>query len=292
MRTQYDCQQCIINRQIENSKLLPIELQQQYVDEIKQFVADNCDSHTTPWFSSNIDTIKVKYGLPLKEFKEINHQFNQLMLSLEKEIEDKVLNSDDPLKTCLQYVAVGNYIDFSIVDGVKVETLHRLLDKAVEQEINQESIDKFKDDMSKAKLLSYYTDNCGEIVLDKIFIKLLQKMYPNCHIIAVGRGKEVINDATMDDFIEIGLDKVCQCMGNGSPYCSTIYEEVNEETKKLIETSDVMIMKGQGNFEGFYSTGYNPYYLFLCKCHFFTSKFKLPMYSMVFKKESDITIEK
>lgn len=146
----------------------------------------------------------------------------------------------------------------------------------------------FKKDLEQAKHLVYLTDNCGEIVLDKLFIQCLKETYPDLKITVIVRGKDVINDATLVDAAEVGMTNIVTCISNGNGAPGTVLKLLSEEARKLLADADLVISKGQGNFESLYGEGINPYFIFLCKCELFVRRFKLQQYESVFIKEERI----
>jgi uncharacterized protein with ATP-grasp and redox domains len=133
--------------------------------------------------------------------------------------------------------------------------------------------------LGRAKRLVYLTDNCGEIVIDKLMIEQICKINPELHVTVIVRGKEILNDATMEDAIQVGLDQITTVTGNGSNIAGTCLDEISEEAKNLIEQADFIISKGQGNFETLQECGLNIYYLFLCKCMMFANRFQVPRFT-------------
>ena len=191
---------------------------------------------------------------------------------------------------CILYVCAANYIDFSAVADVNEEKLAELLSKAVSQNISREEYLKFCEDLQLAGKLVYLTDNCGEIVLDKIFIRHMQENFPNLQITAIVRGGDVINDATMEDADEVGLTKIVPCVGNGNAAPGTIIKRLSKQAKDILCDADVIISKGQGNFESLYGENLNPYYLFLCKCELFVRRFHMKQYQSMFVREERLEI--
>ena len=100
-------------------------------------------------------------------------------------------------------------------------------------------------------------------------------------ITQISGGKPVLNDATMEDAVQVGLDKAAQVIGNGTDVAGTCLEELSEQALDVINTADVMIAKGQGNFETLQKCGKNIYYIFMCKCDMFAKRFNVPKYTGV-----------
>lgn len=129
------------------------------------------------------------------------------------------------------------------------------------------------------------TDNCGEIVLDKLFIEQLRKRFPELEIKIMVRGSEVLNDATLEDACYVGMDKLTEVISNGNAVAGTVYDMLPDEAKKALDTADVILAKGQGNYESLCRQGRHIFYSFLCKCELFTSRFNVPRLTGVFVEE-------
>ena len=136
-----------------------------------------------------------------------------------------------------------------------------------------------KSDLAKSKRLVFITDNCGEIALDKLFMSKIKKDYPKLDLQIIVRGSPVLNDATIDDALQIGLNKLAKVTTNGSNVAGTCIDKISDEAKTIIDSADVIIAKGQGNFETMRYCNYNVYYLFLCKCQLFADRHKVPRFT-------------
>jgi hypothetical protein len=132
------------------------------------------------------------------------------------------------------------------------------------------------------------TDNAGEIVLDKIFIEVIKSHYPNLNVEVIVRGKPVYNDATITDANIIRLCSLVPVIQNGTDIPGTQLDMINDESLKTINHADLIISKGQGNFETLGGCGKNIYYIFLCKCGLFTQRFNMEKYTGIFTNEKRI----
>jgi len=99
---------------------------------------------------------------------------------------------------------------------------------------------------------------------------------------------QVINDATMEDAVLVGLTREIEVMGNGDDAAGTILRRISKEARKNIEEADMILAKGQGNFESLFGCGLNIYYLFLCKCDWFMRRFQVERYHGMFVNEKRI----
>ncbi|MDO4555438.1 MAG: ARMT1-like domain-containing protein [Lachnospiraceae bacterium] len=250
---------------------------------------DDC----APVLHADLNKIAKETFENVKSYQEEKDHYNQLMLAILPEIEKKIRNSKDPLEAAIKYARAGNYIDFGAVAEVKEDQLFIILEQATEEELSPDTYTALKEELSKASQFVYVTDNCGEVVMDMALIKLLKELYPKLMIQVLVRGCEAINDATIEDAKFIGLTKVSKVIGNGSDVPGTALQRISTEALQILEKADLIFAKGQGNFESLYGAqkGYTVYYLFLCKCDYFTEKFGLKKFSGVFMREQQTKTE-
>lgn len=213
------------------------------------------------------------WGVPQPDFTEIKKDFNSLMLQLEDQLKEKIRCASDPLEAALVHARVGNYIDFSAIPDVNKEKLLSLIEEGSTDTLDEKEYDHFRQDMQNASSLVYVTDNCGEILLDKIAVEILKEKYPDAAVTVLVRGFPTVNDATMEDAEMCGLTRITTVMGNGSDVPGTWLPGISREARSLLEQADVIISKGQGNYETLHGCGLNIYYLFLCKCDWFVKLF-------------------
>lgn len=221
-------------------------------------------------------------------YYEIKKEYNKLLISMEEEILEHIYNSDDKLCAALKYAMVGNFIDFGAMDKVDINQLKNLIKDAPKRVINIKEYDNFIEELKNAKHIAYIIDNAGEIVFDKIFIKVIKEIYSDININVIVRGKPVHNDATIIDAEEIGLSNIVNVVNNGTDIPGTQLNQINPESKKIIDDADVIISKGQGNFESLFGCGKNIYYIFLCKCDLFTKRFNIEKFKGVFVNERNV----
>ena len=162
--------------------------------------------------------------------EEEKRTFNELLLSMEDTLEQKIRSKKDPLEAALCLARLGNYIDFSALSEVSAEKLLELLGQSEQENFGRRRIWVFSQRPGKmGKHLVYLTDNCGEIVLDKILIKLLKEQYPQLSIEVLVRGIAVTNDATLEDARYVGLTEVVPVFGNGSGIAGTELTHISEK---------------------------------------------------------------
>ena len=248
----------------------------EYMQRVLKVLAEAPDRYGAPVIVRTINEIQNEMFGMKQDYAEIKRHYNQVMMNHEEQVNNKLAQSDDSIKTGIQYAMIGNYIDFGARINVNEEQLTELLNDNDRFVIDEKQYRELTDDLARAHKLVYLTDNCGEIVMDKLLIREIQKKYPDLKVTVLVRGAEVINDATLEDAMQVGLTEMAEVMPNGSDIAGTWLEELSEDAKKVLEEADVIISKGQGNFETLRKCGKNIYYIFLCKCDLFANTFQVP----------------
>ena len=292
MKLNSKCMACQIRKQEAKIRHFNDEdRKKQYMEAIRQRFEHPKDDDCVPSISTELKKFYCSFwGVPMEDFTRINKEYDQLMLDLEAELRSTIRYSEDPLKAALIYARTGNYIDFAALPEVSKETALSLIKSENKDDLDEQEYRQFCQDMKKAENVVYITDNCGEIVLDKLVIKVLKSYYPDLDITVIVRGFPVVNDATMKDALETGLADVVTVIGNGSDAPGTWLPGISKEARKCIEEADVVIAKGQGNFESLHECGLNIYYLFLCKCDWFQQRFHArPLQGMFLNERRIIT---
>ena len=255
---------------------MPEDKKVEYMQRVLKVLAEAPSNYGAPVIVRTINEIQEEMFGIKQDYAEIKKRYNQVMMGHEGQVTEKLEQSEDSVKTGIQYAMIGNYIDFGARINVNEEQLTELLNDADRFIIDEKQYSALVRDLEKAHKLVYLTDNCGEIVMDKLLIREIRKKYPELEVTVLVRGAEVINDATMEDAVQVGLTDMVRVIPNGSDIAGTWMEELSEEAKAVLEDADVILSKGQGNFETLRKCGMNIYYIFLCKCDLFANTFQVP----------------
>lgn len=217
----------------------------------------------------------------LKEEKEFSNRFAMERLP---KIQAVIQKAADPLYVALQYAVMGNYIDFSALQGeVDYQQLDGLLDKATELALDKETYQRFCKELEEGKRLLYLTDNAGEIAIDRLVGEELHKRFPHVEITFCVRGKPAFNDALREDAEFVGIP--FPVIDNGTNVGGTPIHRIGQEAKKALREADVILAKGMGNVESMHGCGYNVYYAFLVKCDRLIQVFDVPRFTPLFIRE-------
>lgn len=226
------------------------------------------------------------YGVEADRFKEEKIASNRFVMERLGEIRRRTEAAADPVYAGLQMAVLGNYIDFSALQGeVSFEKLDEMLNKALEMELDRENYAALCRDLAAGKKLLYLTDNAGEIGFDRICAEQIHNKYPHLEITFCVRGGPAQNDATRADAAAVGIP--FPVIDNGNTVPGTELSLLSEEAKAAMDAADVIISKGQGNAETLLGCGYPIYYAFLVKCARFIDRYQKPKLTPMLVRERE-----
>lgn len=279
MRVIESCAQCLYERQRARTD------HPEYLHEVQAIIDGRDSEDTAPYLVYRFNQVYENYFGTLPSYEAVKKKYNDLVLGKEDAIRQKILRSRDPLRTAFMYARVGNYIDFGAMNQVDEEQFLGLLQDAKLQENEIACLETFEKQCEMGKRFLLLADNCGEIVLDKLFLEQLSQHFPNLEISVMVRGQEVLNDATLEDARYVGIDKLGKVISNGTAVAGTVYGMLTEDARRVFDEADVILSKGQGNYETLCNQGFHIFYSFLCKCELFTNRFGVPRLTGIFTEE-------
>jgi uncharacterized protein with ATP-grasp and redox domains len=193
-------------------------------------------------------------------YHRIKEEYNHMMMDLYPEFEGMINGSEDPFDTAMRLAIAGNVIDFGSQHQFDVmETINRVMDAKLAIDHSRQ----LRADLEQADSLLYIGDNCGEIVLDKLFLSLLKVPHKYFAV----RDSPIINDVTYEDAILTGMDKIATVITTGDNSPGAVWESTSEQFQKVFKNADLIISKGQGNLEGLLDVAHESiYFLLVTKC--------------------------
>ncbi len=212
-------------------------------------------------------------------YEEEKEKANQMLLSDYAYWRDFIDNSENAFATAAKLAVVGNIIDYGAhsLHGDMLTQINMLLQ-------NELAVNKTKElqhALDKADSVLYLGDNAGEIFFDKLFVETIN--HPNLTFAV--RGCPVINDVTKADANKVGLTKICNVIDNGNDAPSTLLKSCSDVFMDVYRHADLIISKGQGNFEGLMNEGHpNTFFMLIAKCQ--------PMAELLGGNKGDMVITK
>ena len=261
MKTYVDCIPCFVKQALRVSRIstddeikikeildhtgmmIPKIPMQARPPEIAKIVYDEIKKVT-----GNID--------PYKEIKLHNIERARELVPHMKEIIEK---NDNSLFEAARMAIAGNVIDFGIYESVDIE---KEILKSVEEKLTINDFDIFVEKLEKAKSILYIGDNTAEAIFDKLFIEQLGKP-----VKFVVRGQPILNDITETEAKLIGIDEVAEVIASGTSAPGNVLNDCTSEFLNIMDESDLIISKGQGNYEALSDTNYPIFFFLKAKCY-------------------------
>jgi hypothetical protein len=230
-------------------------------------------------FSQSPPAIGQKLHRALRElvhdddpYREIKKHFNQAALEMLPNLSARIRDSDDPLFMALRVAIAGNVIDLGVNGDFRGSEVKNAMANILNEPFRGE-IEDFREAVRNARKILYLTDNAGEIVFDRLLIERL----PLNRVTLAVRGAPVLNDATRADAEAAGLCGLVEVIDNGSDAPGAILADCSRDFHRHLSMADLIIAKGQGNFETLSDTNENIFFLFKVKCPVIANHVGLPM---------------
>ena len=267
MQLYSECMHCIVEHHWSLVKDCPDEARKAaFMREVLRTVAEADPGIAPPVPTARLQRIYAAQFAEQDDYPRLKRRYNELVMTWLPELRAALAAADDPLKLAAWMAMAGNYIDFGVLKEVDDARLKSMLSTPDEKAVGTPELERLRAEVAAAKHIVYACDNCGEVVLDMLLMEEMKKENPSLSITALVRGENVLNDVTAEDARAVGLDRVATIVGNGSNIGGTQLEYLGDEAREALRTADVVISKGQGNFETLTGAGLNVYYLFLAKC--------------------------
>ena len=213
-------------------------------------------------------------------YKDLKNTSNKVAQSLVPRIEHLIKSSDDHLRICMICSIVGNMMDFGISGASEnPENLGEIFEEIFIEDLGHDDTDEVKKLLSNAERVMLFTDNCGEIVFDKILCKELKKFNSKIFLTVVVKGEPIISDATMEDVKKLKFNEVCdEILTTGCFAIGLDFEKIPSDLKNALDKADLIICKGMANYEAFSEKNYTHIvYMLRTKCTAIAKSLKLPL---------------
>jgi len=284
MKTKPECLDCFIRQmeRVADRFSAKEEVKKQTARNIREFLANSTFDLAPPYLSEKIyQMIKDSVG-KVDPYQSVKKSQNDMALMLEERIENLIRGSDNPVLTAIKCSIAGNTIDFG---AQKIDTdVEKAIDKIIKSRFSESVTRQFFVDLNRSRKAVIVLDNCGEVVFDKLLIKTIKERF-DIEFTAVVRGGPIINDVTAEDARYVGIDRYAEIVESSFAAPGALAKR-DEKLKKLFDNSDMIISKGQGNFESLSETGWTVYFLFLSKCDVVSRITGSSLFSPLFFKQT------
>lgn len=283
MKTELKCMPCFVRQALEAvSLVVPDEAEREVLmrDMLRDLSAADW-SGTPPVLAQRMHRMLRRALYCTDPYADIKRRMNQAALDMLPAMRDAMQQQPDPREAAVRVAIGGNLLDAGAKTQIAAEELPEHLNTIWNQPLRGSASALFEA-AERAKHILYLADNAGEIVLDRVLIEAL----PMKKITLAVRGVPVINDATMDDAQIAGLTSLVRVMENGSDAPGTVLEDCSDEFRRVWDEADLIISKGQGNFETLSGVrGKSIFFLFIVKCALVSELAGAPVGCLVIRKQ-------
>ncbi len=281
MKTYLDCIPCFMTQALRAGRSAGLEDKQikTLLDEVGAMIRDLPMENTPPETGAVIyQKIREITGIddPFKKIKEKN---TREALDLYPYLKEEVRNAKDPLLTAIRLAIAGNVIDFGVN---RTFDLKKDIKQILKQDFSIFDYAAFRSRLETAKNIYFLGDNAGEAVFDRILIEEIRKP-----VIFVVRGIPLINDVTYKDAIMAGLDKVAEIVSSGSTAPGNVPALCDPGFMKRLRRADMIISKGQGNYEGLSEEPLPVFFLLKVKCQVIARDLGVTEDSIILKQQKN-----
>ncbi len=289
MRVRNSCIPCILRQGLNTVKLISDdpEVHRKVLDEImKRLIGVRLDK--TPADHSNVAYKVVSEITGVKDpFYEVKRKYNRIALDMYETLKSIVDRSEDRLYTAIKLAVAGNIIDLGIAHPFDLE---RDIEDILRSDFAIDDYELFRKSLAEASLkqpsgkVLYIGDNAGEIVFDKVLLEEL-RIYDVTFVVKSG---PIINDALMEDALEAGIDRVAKVIETGADMIGIPFEGFSEEFVEHFERADLIIAKGQGNFETLSEVDGEIFFLLKVKCEDVADELGVEFGDIVFVRNREV----
>ena len=278
MKAKPDCTVCLLSQYLKISRLSGLEedvLEKGFYQLIRE-IPDAIKPITPVEMAARMTSIIHSYSGIRDPYMEIKRKSNMAALSLVPDLKKRINLSAHPLQEALSLAIAGNLIDFGVNANLNIkDALDEILSKPVLKNLENGTasdddifqFNSFYSSLKEAENLVYLGDNAGEIVFDRLFIEEILREFPDKRITFVVRGGPALNDVLEEDAETSGITELCRVINSGCAAAGTVLSKTSAEFKSALDNADLVISKGQGNYETLFGEALPlTYFLFRIKC--------------------------
>ena len=284
METNLDCVPCFLRQALEAVRHMTqdVDVHERIVRDVLQMAAALDFARPPPYVGQAIHRrLRDLTGLqdPYRSAKSLS---NRVVTDVLPELSDSVKRARDPLLAAAKYSIAANALDMAVVPAISERQVCATLHGAPRRPLNGQW-EEFLSSVVRARDVLYLADNAGEIAVDRL---LIEQIGPE-RVTLVVRGSPVLNDATLADVREVGLDGFVEVIDNGSDAPGTILSDCSSSFQRRFREADLIISKGQGNFESLSQVKAHMFFLFKVKCSLVARQVGLPLGAHALLRQAD-----
>jgi len=285
MKTYLDCIACFIRQALDSARLITDDKQihRQIIQQTLDLVYDIDLHQSPPAIAQKMYRMIRKLTSVQDPYSQIKQHFNKLALKMYPELRERIKTSADPFETAIRLAIAGNIIDFGINSVSEEPDIEKTIAESLTAPLDMKLLEELKDAITQAKNILYLGDNAGEIVFDRLLIEQLS--YEK--ITFVVKAGPIINDATAQDAQTTGLADIVTVIDNGSDAPGTILDGCSAKFLHRFKEADLVIAKGQGNYETLNDIDKKIFFILRAKCPVVAKELGCEIGSLVLRKNRE-----
>ena len=286
MRTFVDCIPCFVRQALDSVRLATNDhsVHERLLREILKAASEMDFRQSPPAMGQQIHRLIRELSGQRDPYRETKDRFNRLALDMYPLLEALVERSPIPLKTAVRLAIAGNVID----SGVNSDLDEAQVDEAIQHALASPlsgDVQELSVAVSTATEILYLADNAGEIVFDRLLIEQM----PLDKVTVVVKGTPVLNDATVVDARAAGITELVEVIDNGSDAPGTILDDCSQAFRRRFHKADLIIAKGQGNYETLSEVEKDVFFVLMAKCPVIARDLGCPVGSLVLRRSAYAT---
>lgn len=263
MRSVTDCLPCLTRQALNLTRMAGGDdrIQETIVRQVLQSLSQADLSQPAPRLVQDIQRLVLRLTQCADPCLAIKQESNRIALALLPEWRQRVRLEQDPRRAAVQIAIAANAIDFAVKGERTAGQIPAALERAFQGPL-QGKVEELFAAVESARDILFLADNAGELVFDRLLIEAL----PREKLTLVVKDRPALNDALLADARVAGLDGLVAVMTNGSDGPGTLLESCSPDFCRRFESADLIISKGQGNFECLHGSSKDIFFLFQVKC--------------------------
>jgi len=280
MKTYLDCYPCFLRQALNAARRAEASDDQQrqiLLDSMEKLHVLPADA-TPPQMAYQIHQLVRQQTSSFDPYRQAKDEATQQALALYPRLKEKVSQALDPLEIAVRIAIAGNIIDLGVAESYDLEAT---LDRVLIQEFAINDLASLRASLAENNSILYLADNAGETVFDRVLIETLEQ--PVTYVVKAG---PIINDATREDAVAAGIVPVAKIIDNGSEAPGTLLDQCSDIFRKHFEQAELIIAKGQANYESMSSSQAPLFFLLQAKCSVIAQDMGVAEGSVVLKQQT------
>jgi hypothetical protein len=283
MKTYFECIPCFVRQALDAVRLATDDedVHEDVLRSILRAASEMDLRESPPVMGQHIHRMIRDLTGEKDPYRRIKDRFNEFALRLYPELRKKVERSTEPIETAVRLAIAGNIIDSGVNSEIDETNVHEAIEHALTEPLRAD-LKEFTKALDRAGSILYLGDNAGEIVFDRLLIKQM----PLAKITFVVKAGPIINDACLADARKTGMTELVEVIDNGSDAPGTILNSCSERFRRRFEKADLIIAKGQGNYETLSDVDKDIFFVLKAKCPVIAKQIGCEVGSLVFMRSS------